>query len=112
MASAVQINSLPTISMTTARAAWRGTVLDLWRNLHNIRTTRDLRNWCKGKPVMMAINEHLWVMGVTASLDMGNRDMIFRAPDGSILERMQCGFLIYRCAIKDQNEPVISKFWE
>lgn len=108
----IQINSVPTISMTTARAAWRSTVLDLWRNLHNIHSTRDLRAWAQDKPVMMAINEHLAPVGMTAVLDMSNRDMVFYAPDGYPLHRFQVGYLIYRTVLKDQNEPVIAKFWE
>lgn len=111
MSSPVQINSLPTISMTSARTAWRGAVLVLWHDLHQMKRRAELRQWAKGKPVMMAINEHLHEMGVTATLDLSNRDMVFRSPDGRILDRFTCGYIIYRCVIADQNEAIIPKYW-
>lgn len=103
---------IPVIPITFARRAWRNHITEMWRNLHNIRTSMELRAWADGVPIMMAVNSHIASFGAVAVLDMSSRDMYFYGPDGHVIDHWRCGHLIYRAVVKDQNEGVIPKFWE
>lgn len=103
---------LPTVPMPVARQAWRKYTLELLGKLHELHTSADIRKWCDGAPLMMKINQYLSGYGVTATIDMTNREMVFWAPDGSKLDRFRIGYALYRTAVRDQSEIAIPVYWE